>query len=98
MKKTLFSLLTLTLLISTTSARDYTETKTYTKNTCPAGYHALKVYLKDKAKRTCVKEQGSHGLMILKHKKWTKISCTKNKKKHEKTTVTVKGTFSATCR
>lgn len=98
MKKPIFSLLTFALLTSSLSAVSYTESKTYMKSTCPGGYHALKIDLRDKTQRTCVKESGSHGVSVLKNKKWTKISCKKNKVKGEKTTVTVKGKFTATCK
>ena len=76
---------------------DKTETKTYKTNYCVRGYHALKKYLKDDAKQMCAR-RGHYGVKMLVMKKFTKISCTKIKRRHHRTKVRVKGRFRAMCK
>ena len=72
--------------------------KTYTKNTCRAGYKALKKELKSEAKQICKDVHGSPSWDIFRCKHFTKISCEKNKQKRHKTKVTVKAQLSVYCR
>jgi uncharacterized protein with ParB-like and HNH nuclease domain len=75
---------------------DKTTEKTYTYNRCSKGYKKLKKLLKSEAKTYCA-SQGNYGMKMLAMKKWDKISCTKIKRKHHKTKVTIKGRFRAMC-
>ncbi len=109
--KIIFTAISVTILLSsnvfgqgrvvTNNNYDFikTEERTFKNNRCSRGYTKLKKILKDEAKSYCVREHNSGSALrrVLAVKNWKKIKCTKNKSRHSRTTVTVKGTYKALC-
>ena len=71
-----------------------TMTKTYKRKQCYRAYTRLKKEMKTLAKAYCVSNGWSNRLQ---NKYFIKLSCTKVKRKHHKTKITVKATFGAMC-